>query len=322
MKAILHTKYGSPSQLEYSEVGIPSPKANEVLVKVKASSINSWDYDLVTGKPRIYRLLFGVFKPKNRIIGIDIAGLVEAVGSEVQSFKVGDEVFGDISDSGFGAFAEYACAPERLLAIKPKNATFEQAAALPHGGVLALQSVEFKADLNQNHHVLINGAGGSTGPLALQMAKNIGATVTCVDTAEKFDLLKSLGADYVFDYRKEDYTKHTAKYDLIIDLMAFKSVFKYKKALTSNGSCTIVGGAVLRILQAAIVGSLISKLTTKKIGILIHKPGRENLNKLTQLFENEQLKVIIDKTYPLNRVPEAIQYLGDGLLKGKLVINI
>ena len=189
MKAIYYEKYGSPDNFRLEEIDKPLPKGDEVLVKVKASSINSWDWDLTTGRPYAYRLLFGMFKPAKNVIGIDIAGVVEEVGPEVKGLKVGDEVYGDISAAGFGGFAEYASAPERLIALKPKNLSFEEAAAVPHGGVLALQSVEFKGKLEPGQRILINGAGGSTGPFALQMAKEQDLHVTCVDSSDKFVII-------------------------------------------------------------------------------------------------------------------------------------
>ncbi|MDA3893660.1 MAG: NAD(P)-dependent alcohol dehydrogenase [Salinivirgaceae bacterium] len=322
MKAIYYTKYGSVKNFALKEVEKPQPKTTEVLVKVHASSINSWDWDLVRGIPRIYRLMFGLFKPKYNIIGIDIAGTVEAIGSNVRNLKIGDEVYGDISDSGFGAFAEYACTRENLLALKPKNATFEQAAAMPHGGVLALQSVEYNGGIKPGQQVLINGAGGSTGPFAIQMAKLHGAIITCVDSQEKFELLTSLGADFLIDYKKEDYTKNGKQYDLVIDLMAHKSVFDYNHAIAPNGAFTIVGGAVRRLIQTAFIGALITKFTDKKIGLLMHKPCTENLERLAQLHEQGKIKTIIEKVYPIEDTPLALQYLGEGKSKGKLVIKI
>ncbi len=322
MKAIFYNKYGSSKNLKLKEIQKPIPKDNEVLVKVYASSINSWDWDLLVGKPYIYRLIFGLFKPKNKIIGIDIAGKVELVGSKVKHLKVSDEVFGDISETGFGAFAEYAITTENFLAKKPVNATFEEAATLPHGGLLALQGLQFNGSIKKGQKVLINGAGGSTGPFALQMAKLEGAEVTCVDKPEKFEVLRKLGADHLIDYTKEDYTKQNKTYDLIIDLIAHKSVFNYKRALAANGSFTIVGGSVRSTLQIAIIGGIISKFSNKKMGILLHKPNTIALETLKAMFEEGKLKSIIDKNYALQDLPEAIQYYGDGHSVGKVVITI
>ena len=322
MKAIIHSKYGSTKNLKLEEVEKPKPKANEVLVKIYASSVNSWDWDLVQGRPIIYRLIFGLFKPKFKIIGCDIAGRIESLGANTQQFKVGDDVFGDVSGCGFGAFAEYVCVPENLLAIKPSNATFEQAAAMPQGAILALQSLQHKKDIKPEHHILINGAGGSMGPFALQMAKLYGAKVTCVDSSQKLEMLRSLRADHVIDYTKVDFTKSGQQYDLIIEPVANRSIFKYKRALNKNGVYIVAGGKVRRIFQTLFIGSLISMITDKKMKILMHKPNQKDLNVLKNLFEEGKLKSIIDKTYPFNEIPDAIQYYGEGKAVGKVVIKI
>lgn len=277
---------------------------------------------MLIGKPRIYRLIFGLFKPKYNILGIDIAGVVEAIGSNVKHFRVGDEVFGDISGSGFGAFAEYACTHEKYLTHNPVNASFEEAAALPHGGVLAFQGVNYNGQIQPGHKVLINGAGGSTGPFALQIAKKHGAIVTCVDTEDKFEMLRSLGADYLIDYRKEDFTKTGKQYDLIIDMKAERSIYAYKQSLAPKGTFTMIGGSIRRMFQMAFMGSIIAKFTNKKMGILMHKPGRENLNKLKELYEKGIIKSIIEKTYTLEEVPQALQCLGEGRSIGKLIISV
>lgn len=322
MKALIHSKYGPTKNLTIQEVDKPKVKNNEVLVKVKASSVNSWDWDLVSGTPYLYRLLFGLFKPKYPIIGIDIAGNVEDLGKNVTKFKIGDEVYGDISNSGFGAFAEYACTRENLLYHKPNTATFEQAATLPHAGVLAYQSILFNGRPTGNKKILINGAGGSTGPFAIQMAKQYNAEITCVDSADKFDFLKSLGADHIIDYKTTDFTQSNTKYDLIIDLVANKSISAYKNALTKNGACCIVGGSVKRLIHVALWNVFFGKSSTKKIGLLIHKPGFENLNKLNTLFDQGIINATIDKTYSFELIPEAIKKLSEGKLMGKAVIYI
>jgi NADPH:quinone reductase-like Zn-dependent oxidoreductase len=321
MKAIIHHKYDTPKRaLTLKEVDKPLPKSNEVLIHVKASSINSWDWDLTRGIPRIYRLLFGIFKPKNPIIGIDISGIVEAIGEDVKTLKVGDEVFGDVSASGFGAFAEYVCTTENLLAHKPKNASFAQASCLPHGGVLALQGVNFNGSLKPGQEVLINGAGGATGPFAIQMAKKAGAVVTCVDSLDKFDFLESLGADHLIDYKKANYSKLGKQYDLIIDLVAHHSLFDYQKVVKPKGAFSMVGGAVPKMIQVAILGGLVGRFNNKKLGILAHNPCSENLIELKKMFEEGTISANIDSTLPLEKVPEAIQKLGEGKTIGKVVI--
>jgi NADPH:quinone reductase-like Zn-dependent oxidoreductase len=236
VKAIVYTKYGSPKVLELKEVQTPTPKENEVLVKVYASSINSWDWDLLQGKPFLVRMLGGLLKPKQKILGADISGCVITVGSNVKDFKPGDEVFGDIAGNGFGGFAEYVVVPEKLLAKKSQAMSFEQAAALPQAGLLALQGLRYKGGISGQQSVLINGAGGGVGTLALQYAKLLGAYVTCVDKPAKFEMLRSLGADRLVDYTKENYTRNGCQYDYILDVIAHGSLFDYRRALKPGGT--------------------------------------------------------------------------------------
>lgn len=322
MKAIVYSKFGSTDNFKLKEVEKPNPKDNEVLIKIHAASINSWDWDMVRGRPLLYRLLFGIFKPKFPIIGCDVAGKIEAVGKNVSHLKLGDEVFGDVSPCGFGAFAEYVCAPENLIALKPANATFEEAAAIPQGAVLALQSLQIKKDIKPEHHILINGAAGSMGPFALQLTKLKGATVTCVDAAPKLNMLSALGADHVIDYTQEDFTKNGKRYDMIIEPVANQSIFAYKRSLAPNGNYVIVGGKVRRIFQTLFVGSLISLFTDKKMRILVHHPNTNDLNILKELVEAGKLKSIIDKTFPLQDTPKALKYYGSGNAIGKVVITV
>ncbi|MPR34012.1 NAD(P)-dependent alcohol dehydrogenase [Salmonirosea aquatica] len=320
MKAIVYTHYGAPESLTQQEVPTPVPKAHEVLIQVEAASVNSWDWDLVTGRPRIYRLMFGLFKPRYPIIGSDIAGRVEAAGKEVTQFRPGDEVFGDISGSGFGAFAEYACAPAQVLARKVPTMTFEQAAATPQAGVLALQGLR-QGQLAAGKKVLINGAGGGVGTFAVQMAKVAGAEVTGVDRADKLDLLRSLGADHVIDYREQDFTKTGQTYDLILDMVTRHSVADCRRALKPGGRYVLIGGSIMTLLQAATLGSW-SKPEGKQIGLLMHKPNPKDLHELNLLFEAGSVVPVIDKTYPLHEVSEAVRYLGEGNARGKVVITI
>lgn len=322
MKAIIYRNYGSPDNLHLEEVKIPSPKEDEVLIKIYAASINSWDWDLLTGKPYLYRLLFGILRPKRNIIGADIAGIVEAVGEKVTKFKTGDAVFGDLSGGNWGGFAEYACARENELVLKSSSMSFAQAAALPQAGVLALQAIRHKANLTKGHKVLINGAGGGVGTLAIQMLKTYGVEITGVDSVEKLEMLRSLGVDKVIDYAKEDYTKNGKQYDLIIDVVAHRSFFDYKKALKEAGVFVVVGGSIPRILQVAFLGSWILGNSKKKMGLLIHKPNVEDLNKLNELFEAGIMNPVFDRRYSLHEVPEAFRYFGTGQIKGKIVIEI
>ena len=322
MKAIVYRKFGSTDELKLEEVPKPVPKENEVLIKVKTASVNSWDYDLVIGRPYVYRLLFGFFRPRYNIIGIDVAGTVEAVGKNIKRFEVGDEVFGDISASGFGAFAEYACAPEHLIAHKLKEMSFEEAAAIPHAGVLALQGLRMNGKVTPGQKVLINGAGGGVGTIGLQLAKKWGAEVTCVDKGNKLEMLRTLGADYVIDYTKEDFTDSGKLYDLIIDPVAKRPIKHYARALRRNGSFVLIGGSISTIFQVFTMGRMMGKRTGKKIGFLPHQPNAEDLKYFNDFYQSGIVKPVIDRSFELYETARAVQYLGDGKSMGKLVINI
>ncbi len=323
MKAIVYTKYGSPEVLQLKEVKIPAPKEHEVLIKVVASSVNEWDWGLIGGKGLLTRLLGGLFRPKNKILGADIAGIIEAVGSNIKKFKPGDEVFGDIAGAGFGAFAEYVCAPEKMLALKSLKMSFEQAAALPQAGLLAMQGLRYKKPLQAGQHLLINGAGGGVGPIALQYAKSIGATVTCVDKEEKFDMLLSYGADELIDYRKTDYTKTGNQYDYILDVTARRSVSDYKRALKPTGVFAMIGGSMGWLLvQMMLIQPLFSNFRKKKLGIMGYRVSPEGLAELSRLFEEGKISPFIDKCFPLERTADAFRYYEQGNFKGKIVIAI
>lgn len=323
MKAIRYTKYGSPDELQFVEVTKPIPQKNEVLVKVYASSINSWDYDLLDAKGFLSRLLSGWFKPKHEILGADIAGVVEAVGESVTSFKPGDEVFGDIAGAGFGGYAEYVTAPEKLLAKKSAASTFEQSAALPQAGILMLQGLRYKKPIQQGQHLLINGAGGGVGTLALQYAKSIKVEVTCVDKAEKFELLRSLGADHLIDFTKEDYTRNGKQYDYILDVIAHKSAADYIRALKPDGVFAMIGGSMGWLLfQMMLIQPILSKFRKKKLGIMGYKPNRKDLEELNQIVVENKIKVVIDKVFPLSETANAFRYFESNNFKGKIIISI
>ena len=320
MKAIVYQNYGSPDVLELKEVDKPIPKENEVLIKVYATSVNSWDWDLLTGKPYIYRLMFGLRKPKLKIIGADVAGKVEIVGNKVSKFRPGDEVFGDLCEGNRGCFAEYVCANENALILKPSAMTFEEAASIPHAALLALQGLRYKKQIQQGHKVLINGAGGGVGTFAIQMAKSLGAEVTGVDSKEKFGTMRSLGADHVIDYTQEDFTRNGQRYDMILDVIATRSIFDYKRSLNTDGVFVMIGGYVTRILQVAFVGSFISMSSGKKLGLLVHKPNKD-LNDVIELFESGKVRPFIGQVYPLNKTSEALRCLGMGHSHGKVIIT-
>jgi NADPH:quinone reductase-like Zn-dependent oxidoreductase len=321
MKAIVYYTYGSPDVLQLAEVAKPTPKDDEVLVKIQAASVNSWDWDLVRGKPPIYRLLFGLRKPTVRIIGSDIAGYVEAVGRQVKQFDPGDAVYGDISACGFGAFAEYASVKADALALKPAGMTFEQAAATPQAGLLAYQGLLGQRAIQPGQTVLINGAGGGVGTFAIQIAKWYGAEVTGVDSTAKLALMRSLGADHVIDYTKADYTQRGQRYDLILDVIAERSIFAYQRVLTPTGLFVMVGGAVSTILQAVFLGAMLSKIGGQKLGILAHRANKE-LALLQEFFETGKVAPVIDRCYPLAETAEAFRYFGQGHAKGKVVITM
>ena len=320
MKAIVYSKYGSPDVLELKEVEKPIPRDNEVLVKVHAASLNAADLDYLRGT---FLVRIGAPpKPQNKILGSDIAGRIEAVGKKVKQLKPGDEVFGDLSACGFGAFADYVCASENALTMKPASMTFEQAATLPQAALLALQGLRDKRQVQPGQKVLINGAGGGTGTFALQIAKYFGAEVTGVDSTGKLEMLRSIGADHVIDYTQEDFTKNGQHYDLIIDVVAYRSIFDYKRALSPEGICVFIGGSMPAVFLAATLGPLILMTGKKKISILAWRPNtKKDLNFLIELFEAGKVVPVIDKVYPLRETAEAFRYLEAGHARGKLVIQ-
>ena len=321
MKAIVYEEYGSPDVLELKDVEKPTPNENEVLIKVHAASINSWDWDMLTGRPLEYRLFFGLLKSKYKILGCDIAGRIEAVGRNIKQFHPGDDAFGDLCEGSWGGFAEYVCARENELTLKPASMTFEEAAATPQAGLLALQGLCDKREIKPGQRILINGAGGGAGTFAIQIAKSFGAEVTGVDSTGKLDMLSSLGADHVIDYTQEDFTKNGKCYDLILDVKTNRSIFDYRRALSSNGIYVTVGGKSARIIQLVFLGSLISMIGNKKLALIMHKPNKD-LNILNDLFESGKVKPVVDKCFPLSETAEALKYFGEGHFKGKVVITV
>ena len=317
----MYTKYGPPDVLQLKEVEKPAPRDDEVLIKVHAASVNSWDWDLLRGTPFLARL-GGLLKPKYKILGADIAGRIEAVGRNAKQFQPGDEVFGDISGCSWGGFAEYVCARENALALKPASMTFEEAAAVPQAAVLALQGLRDKGQIQSGQKVLINGAGGGVGTFAVQIAKSFGAEVTGVDSTGKLDMLRSIGADQVIDYTQEDFTKSGQCYDLILDVVAYRSIFDYKRALSPRGIYVFVGGSMAAFFQVVFLGPWISMTGSKKMGILMHKPNTSDLDFMKELFEAGKVVPVLDRRYPLSEVPEALRYLGEGHARGKVVITV
>src|ERR671921_1152304 len=283
MKAIVYTKYGPPETLQLEEVAKPAPKDDEVLIKVRAVSGNRSDWEGLRGKP-LYARIGGLLRPRHHILGSDIAGRVEMAGRNVRRLQPGDEVFGDILTS-LGGFAEYVCAPENRLAPKPASMTFEEAAAIPQSAVIALQGIRDKGQVQPGQRVLINGAGGGTGTFAVQLAKMYGAEVTGVDNTGKLDFMRSLGADHVIDYTQEDFTKNGNQYDLILDVVAHRSVFAYRRALRANGSYFLTGGSVATMLQIFFLGPWIGRTTGEKIRILAVRPNLRDMVYIAELYE-------------------------------------
>lgn len=321
MKAMIHTKYGPPDVLELRDVEKPVPKNEEVLVRVHAASINDWDLGLLRGKPFVNRMLYGVRKPKVQILGCDIAGQVEAVGTNVRRLQPGDEVFGDLCQCGFGGFAEYACAREGALELKPAAMTFEEAAAIPQAAMQALQGLRDEGEIRSGQRLLINGAGGGVGTFGVQLAKLHGIEVTGVDSSGKLDMLRSLGFDHVIDYAQVDFTQTGQRYDLILDVKTNRPISHYARTLSLNGRYVTVGGSTARLMQAVIQGPWISITRKRRIRVVALKPNKD-LAYINELFEAGKFKPVIDGPYPLSDLPEALRYFGTGDHKGKVVISV
>lgn len=323
MKAIIQKKYGSPDLLEYKEVEKPEPKENEVLVKVRASSINFMDNGVVRGEPFLIRFWCGFLRPKNKIPGGDIAGKIEAIGSKVKSFKPGDEVFGDISLHGLGAFAEYVCIDENNLALKPSNITFEEAAAVPIAAITALQCVRDFGKIQVGHKVLINGASGGVGTFLLQIAKSFDTEVTAVCSTKHLELVRKLGADHVIDYTNEDFTKNGKCYDRIFGVNGYHSLKEYKRSLNPGGIYVCSGGTGAQIFQSIAFGPLFSITGNKKlVNMGAAKSNKNDLTFLKTLLEKETIKPYIDKKFPLSKVADAFKYFEGVHKKGKIVISV
>jgi NADPH:quinone reductase-like Zn-dependent oxidoreductase len=320
MKAVIYTEYGSPDVLQLMEVPKPVPADDELLIKIHAVSINGSDREALIGRP-LYTRIGGLLKPGDQILGSDIAGRVEGVGKNNTQFKPGDEVFGELP--GYrGGFAEYVCTRGKTLALKPAGMTFEEAAAIPQGGVIALHGIREKGRVQPGQKVLINGAGGSGGSFAVQLAKLQGAEVTGVDHTGKLDFMRSLGADHVIDYTREDFTKSGNHFDLILDLIAHRSAFAYARALEPGGTAFFVGGSVATLFQILLAGPIIRRITGKNLRILIVPQSRRDLIAITGLCTAGKIRPVIDRRYPLNEVREALQYINEGRARGKVVITV
>ena len=322
MKAVTYTQYGSPDVLKVKKIKKPIPKEKEVLVKVHSASANPADWHMIRGKPLFSRLSFGLFKPRNTIPGIDISGKIESVGKNVTEFKPGDEVFGKCGWGG--GFAEYVCTSEKNLVKKPKNISFEEAASVYVAAITALQGLRYKGAFITGQNVLINGASGGVGTFAVQIARSFGAKVTGVCSSRNADLVRSLGAKNIIDYTKQDFTQTEQKYDFILDAVGNRSVFDYKRALTPNGKCVIVGFTTLgRMFQHALLGSLQSSSKGKSIALMgTAQPNKKDLEILKTYLESGSIKPVIDRKYSLDKTAEAMHYLEQGHARGKVVIKV
>ena len=322
MKAIVQTAYGEPSEvLELREVEKPTPNDNEVLIKIQAASITFGDLAAVKGEPAIARLSLGLREPKIKTPGKDVAGVVEAVGTNVKQFKPGDEVFGDLSECGWGAYAEYVSVPENVLVQKPANITFEAAAGGPESAVGAFQGLQDKGEIQSGQKVLIYGASGGIGTFAVQIAKTFDTEVTGVCSTRNIEMVHSLGADHVIDYTKEDFTQNGLQYDLILATAGYRSIFDYKRALAPGGRYVATGGEMAQIFQPMLLGPLVSS-EGRKMTNLAMKPDTEDLTYVKELIEAGKVKPVIDKSYPLSELPEAFQYYAEGRSRGKVVVTM
>lgn len=319
MRAVVYSAYGGVERLQLAEVPQPLPRPGEVLIRVKAASLNLWDWDLLRGQPFLARL-GGLWRPRYPTLGADVAGVVAALGAGVGRLAVGDTVFGDLSGANWGGFAEYVAAPEALLARIPDGVSFEAAAAAPQAGLLAWQGLNWKGEVKAGDRVLVNGGGGGAGTFAIQLAKRAGAVVTGIDRAEKLELMRALAADRVIDYRAEDFAAGTERYDLIIDMVASRPLAQYRRVLTPTGRLAVVGGTTPTILAVATLGAVSSKPGGQQLGLVLHQPDVGQLAELGALIAAGAVTPAVDRVYPLAETAAAFRRLGDGQALGKLVV--
>ncbi len=320
MKAITYNKYGTPDVLHLEDVEKPTPDGDQVLIKVVAASVNALDWHMLTADIFLVRLMgSGPFRPKNTILGADVAGVVEAVGKNISQFKPGDNVFGDI---GHGGFAEYALGREKQLVLKPTNLSFEQAAAVPVAGLTALQGLRDSGKIQPGQKVLVNGAAGGVGTFAVQMAKIFGAEVTAVCSSRNMEQARQLGADHVIDYTKENFTQNGKQYDLIFAANGYNSLADYKRALAPRGIYVMAGGKTRQIFEAMLMGKWFSEKDGRTLGGVSTHIDQKDLLTLKEMLETGKIIPAIDKLYPLNQVPEALRYLGAGHARAKIIITV
>ncbi len=321
MKALVLRAYGPPENLQIEERTRPEPGAGEVLVRVHTTAVNDWDWCLVRGRPYLYRALFGLRRPRVRVPGAELAGLVSAVGADVQQFEPGDAVYGDVSNAGFGGFAEYACVPETALARMPAGMSFEQAAATPHAGLLALQGLVDQGQLQRGERVLINGAGGGVGAAALQVSRHYDTEVTGVDATIKLEAMRALGFDHVIDYTQRDFAGDAGRYDLILDTRSSRSPWRCVRALAPRGRYVSVGGRIPHLLGIFLTAPLLSRWSDRSLQILALEPNR-GLDRLTALLDHSGPGLPIDGPWDLDALPEAIAHFGAAEHVGKVVIRV
>jgi NADPH:quinone reductase-like Zn-dependent oxidoreductase len=324
MKAIVRYQYGSPDVLELREIDKPIVEDRDVLVRVRAASLNADDLEYLYGKSPFTRIATGLRRPRIRGLGVDVAGEVEAVGKDVTRFHEGDEVFGNMTEHGLGAYAEYVCAPASAFALKPRSLSFEEAATVPQAAVLALQGLRGKREIQPGDRVLINGAGGNVGPFAVQIAKYFGAEVTGVDSAGKLDMVRGLGADHVIDFTREDPIRDGQRYDLILDVVARRSMLEWRRALKPAGVYVMLGASTALLLQGTFAGPLISMTGSRKMAVMWWwKPFKqEDVAFLKEVIEAGRVAIVIDRRYALSEVPEALRYMEEGHARGKVVITV
>ncbi len=322
MRAFIFEKYGNPEKvLSIKNVDIPKPKQNEVLVKVFATAVNDYDWSLITGRPYLYRLMYGIIKPKIKIAGMEFSGIVKEVGSGVNNIKIGDAVLGDTSNFGLGTFAEYICINEKSLIKKPENMSFEEAASVPHAFCLALQALKDLGNIENAQKLLINGAGGGVGTFGLQIAKLYDCEVTGVDSKNKLDMMKSIGFDHVIDYEKINFTKNGKEYDLILDCKSNRTAFSYLRSLKQNGRYITIGGKISSLLGIFILGKVITRFSTKITKVLMLKPNK-GVDKFIELFNQNKITTQIDGPYSFNEIPRLIKYFGEAKHIGKVIVKI
>lgn len=322
MRAIISERYGTPDTLKLVEVAKPAPKENEVLIKVYASSLNFGNLALLTGKPLPVRFVFGLMKPKYRIPGGDIAGIVEAIGKDVTKIRIGDQVYGDLASSGWGAFAEYVVVDEKVLANMPSNLSFTEMAGVPMAGTTALQATRNIGKVKAGQKVLIHGASGGVGTFSVQIAKAFGAEVTAVVSTRNVDLVRSLGADRVIDYKKDDFLNDSETFDVIFGVNGSQSIFTYKKKLKTNGVFIHIGGANSQFYQILLLGPLLSLFGKRKFRSFLQRPNQQDLMVIKELIQEGKVIPVIDRRYSLSEVPQALQYFEKGHSQGKVIITM